>query len=728
MTIRARAAVSLSVAGIVAGALVLGATVAFAADPGGTVPVSASTSLETALIGVLDLVRERGQLAWQALASSGDDWHRVQAAWFAALASADMLRAATDALVLLLIGGGGEWLYWCYAGGARRAIAEAAMAAAQAGAPPAHAVLALAGRRLLLEAFGLLVFAVAVIGASSAFAWPAGVHEAIVALTLGVAAARAAVITARFVLSPRPARLRLIELDDADARRRYRLTGALAIVLATAYVIGTMVDNAGDLGGLAVVGRVAAGVVTAGLALALIRGRSLDRGRVSRRRGASLLQLVATALIVVALVLYLIDLRVMVASIAVVLLAGIADRTLRAIGDRMTAVPEPRAAIAAAGAESVDGEESADDVGAATALPIDPGRGTTVAAYRSVLHRAFDITVFAGAVVWLAAIWDVPVLELARSGSFAGRLIDVAIVLLMSDLVWVWAKTAIDRRLASIPQANADAVTADPNQRLATLLPLLRKALLILVSTITVLVALSALGVDIAPLLAGASVVGIAVGFGAQTLVRDIVSGVFYLLEDSFRVGEYVEFGNIRGTVEGISLRFLRLRHHRGAVHTIPFGEIRWLTNQSRDWVIVKLELRVPFDTDVERARKLIKKIGLELMEDPELGPCLIEPVKSSGVVRLEEFCMVIGVKFMARPGDGQFLVRREAYRRIRDAFAANDIRFHDRSVKVEVVGQPQDEQPPRPALAASTSPAALGGGAGDIVGMVGVSATRKDP
>ena len=692
-----------AVASIVAGVLALGAAAARAADPGG-----AATSFET-LMGVLDLVRDHGVLAWQALASTGDDWRRVQAAWSDAFASPDMLRAATDALVLLLIGGGTEWLYWCYAAAARRAVAEAALAAAQAGAPAGHVVLALTGRRLLLEAAGLLVFAVAVIGASSAFAWLAGVHEMVVALTLGVTGARAAVITAHFVLSPRPAHLRLVALDDAEARRRYRLTAALAVVLATSYVTGRLIATAGDLGGLAVVARIAAGGLIAGLALAMVHGGARGRGAAGRRRGASVLQLVATALIVVALILSLIDLRRMVWSIAVVLLAGAAARTLRAISDRVTAEPAPSATAVAA-----------------SALPLDPERATVIAAYRSVLHRAFDITVFAGAVVGLAAIWDVPVFALARSGSVAGRLVDVAIVLLLADLVWVWAKTAIDRRLAAIPPPNPDAPAADPSQRLATLLPLLRKALLILVLTITILVALSALGVDIAPLLAGASVIGIAVGFGAQTLVRDVVSGVFYLLEDTFRIGEYVEFGNIRGTVEGISLRFLRLRHHRGAIHTIPFGEIRWLTNQSRDWVIVKLELRVPFDTDVERARKLIKKVGVELMDDPELGPCIIEPVKSSGVVRLEEFCMVIGVKFMARPGDGQFLVRREAYRRIRDAFAANGIRFHDRSVKVEVVGQPpHDELLPS---AAPPAPAALGAAAGEIVGLVGAAARRKDP
>ncbi len=405
-----------------------------------------------------------------------------------------------------------------------------------------------------------------------------------------------------------------------------------------------------------------------------------------------------TALIAIGLVLYLLDLRQMVWSIVVVLLAVAADRTLRAVADRLTAAP---------------------------GTP-EPGGGEvpTAAAYRSVLHRAFDISIFAAAVAWLAAIWGVPVLELARSGTLAGRLLDVAIVLLVADLVWVWARTAIDRRLASIPLPDGDAPTADPSARLATLLPLLRKGLVILVFAIAVMISLSALGVDIAPLLAGAGVVGIAIGFGAQTLVRDIVSGVFYLLEDSFRVGEYVEFGNIRGTVEGMSLRVLKLRHHRGAIHTIPFGEIRWLTNHSRDWVLVKLDLRVPFDTDVELARKLIKRIGQELMDDPEHGPCLIEPVKSRGVVRLEEFCMVIGVKFMARPGDGQFLVRREAYHRIRDAFAANGIQFHDRNVKVQVVGQAQDAVP-RGTLEETASTAALGGAAGDAVGALGAPAKR---
>jgi moderate conductance mechanosensitive channel len=200
------------------------------------------------------------------------------------------------------------------------------------------------------------------------------------------------------------------------------------------------------------------------------------------------------------------------------------------------------------------------------------------------------------------------------------------------------------------------------------------------------LVSLSALGIDIAPLLAGAGVVGIAIGLGAQTLVRDVVSGVFYLLADSFRVGEWVEFGEIRGTVEGISLRFLRIRHHRGAIYTVPFGEIKWLVNLSRDWAVMKLEFRVPFDTDLELITRIVEKVGRDLMVEPGFGVHIIKPLESLGVIRMEEFSMVLGVKCTTKPDEGRFVIRREAYHRIRDAFADHGIPFAHRNAKAEAL------------------------------------------
>ena len=125
-----------------------------------------------------------------------------------------------------------------------------------------------------------------------------------------------------------------------------------------------------------------------------------------------------------------------------------------------------------------------------------------------------------------------------------------------------------------------------------TLLPILRNILFIVFLVMAALMALSAMGVQIAPLIAGAGVVGVAVGFGAQTLVKDVISGIFYLLDDAFRVGEYIISGSYKGTVESFSLRSIKLRHHRGYLYTVPFGSLGAVQNMSRDWVIDKLHAR----------------------------------------------------------------------------------------------------------------------------------------
>ena len=184
-------------------------------------------------------------------------------------------------------------------------------------------------------------------------------------------------------------------------------------------------------------------------------------------------------------------------------------------------------------------------------------------------------------------------------------------------------------------------------------------------------------------MIAGAGVIGIAIGFGAQTLVRDIVSGFFYLLDDAFRIGEYVVVDQIRGAVEKISIRSFQLRHHNGPVHTVPYGEIRTLTNWSRDWAIMKFELRVPFETDINMVRKMIKQIGLDIADDPELGPTLLAPLKSQGVNRIDDSALIIRCKFTAIPGH-QFMIRREAFTRIQRAFEEKGIQFAPRRVLVE--------------------------------------------
>lgn len=218
--------------------------------------------------------------------------------------------------------------------------------------------------------------------------------------------------------------------------------------------------------------------------------------------------------------------------------------------------------------------------------------------------------------------------------------------------------------------------------RLATVLPVLRGVVLGAVLGLTILVVLSRLGVDIGPLLAGFGILGLAISFGSQALVRDIVSGVFFMLEDAFRVGEYVDTGRLKGTVEKISLRSMQLRHQSGQIHTVPFGQVQSLTNASRDWATVKFNVRLDHSADIEQARKAIKKVGLALLEDAEYGPHFIAPLKMQGVADITDQAIVIRLKFTGKPNQASML-QREALKRVYRALNEAHIPFASNAVTV---------------------------------------------
>jgi small-conductance mechanosensitive channel len=294
----------------------------------------------------------------------------------------------------------------------------------------------------------------------------------------------------------------------------------------------------------------------------------------------------------------------------------------------------------------------------------------------------------------LALVWalDFDLVALATSDTLLTRIVrgvfNIAVVVLVADFVWHLSKTAIDSRLQTTEELGPiETDEARRRARLRTLLPILRNVLLTLIAVTAVLMALSSMGVQIGPLLAGAGVVGIAVGFGAQTLVRDIFAGVFYLLDDAFRVGEYIQSGNYKGTVEAFSLRSVKIRHHRGSLFTVPFGELGAVQNMSRDWVIDKLSVSVPYDTDLAKVKKVIKEVSKELMAEPELAANVIEPLKMQGVEQFGDFAIEIRMKMMTKPGE-QFVIRRRAYALIKQAFNANGIEFASPTVTVAGGGE----------------------------------------
>jgi len=227
--------------------------------------------------------------------------------------------------------------------------------------------------------------------------------------------------------------------------------------------------------------------------------------------------------------------------------------------------------------------------------------------------------------------------------------------------------------------------------RSQTLLPIVRKSLGIVMLVLLVLFTLSSLGVNIGPLLAGAGVMGIAIGFGAQKLVSDLLSGFFYLVDDAFRVGEYIEASNIKGTVEKITLRNLMLRHHRGMLQIIPYSDLGPITNYMRGGGVVKFNLQFPYDTDVEKVRKIIKRVGKEMLTDPELGNNFIKQLKSQGIREVGDSVLTIRAKFTANPGT-HFVIRREAYRRITEALNEQGIYYAHRKVIVDFPDTPPAE------------------------------------
>ncbi len=322
--------------------------------------------------------------------------------------------------------------------------------------------------------------------------------------------------------------------------------------------------------------------------------------------------------------------------------------------------------------------------------------GETVAAPSLLavgLERGLRALVLAGAILFVAGVLGLDLGTIAARETMATRLVagvlKAGIVLLALDLLWHLFRAWVDRRLADA-EASAEPGSEEARRkaRLRTLLPMLRNVALVVLATMAVLMALSSLGFEIGPLIAGAGVVGVAVGFGAQTIVRDIIAGIFYLMDDAFRVGEYIQSGNFKGTVESFSLRSIKLRHHRGPLFIVPFGSLGAIQNMSRDWIIDNMIISVTYDTDLDKAKRIIKQIGKELLEIEEFRPNIIETLKMQGVDQFGDFAIQIRMKMKTKPGE-QFTIRRRAYAMIKKAFESNGIKFAFPTVQVAGSGEP---------------------------------------
>jgi moderate conductance mechanosensitive channel len=310
----------------------------------------------------------------------------------------------------------------------------------------------------------------------------------------------------------------------------------------------------------------------------------------------------------------------------------------------------------------------------------------------ATLEHGIRALLIISAAAVLGWAWDVDLVHLAGPDTLFAQIVHGAlttvVILLIADVLWSAARAAIDSKLAETAELGLpNSEEARRRARLHTLLPIFRNVLFFLVISVAAMMALAELGVQIGPLIAGASVVGVAIGFGAQTFVRDVISGMFYLLDDAFRVGEYIQAGHYKGTVEGFSIRSIKLRHHRGPVFTVPFSLLGAVENMSRDWVIDKIAIGVTYDSDLILAKKLIRQIGLDLAKEPEFAPLIIEPLKMQGVDALGDYAVQIRAKMMTLPGEN-FVIRRQAYAMIKKAFDENGIKFAFPTVQIAGEGE----------------------------------------
>ena len=246
----------------------------------------------------------------------------------------------------------------------------------------------------------------------------------------------------------------------------------------------------------------------------------------------------------------------------------------------------------------------------------------------------------------------------------------ILIILIMS-----WLLMRVSHKLIRAFKAYVTRTTLDIGsiKRAETLSQVFSNAAIIIIYLITGMLILGEVGISIAPILAAAGVVGVAVGFGAQSLIKDYFTGFFLLIEDQIRHGEVVEVAGKKGQVEEVTLRHVRLRDFEGSVHFIPNSAITTVTNKSREFAYAVIDLSVAYRENVDAVYELMRKVGDDMRSAPELKDKIIEDLEIAGVDNLADSAVMIRCRFKVYPLE-QWGVRREFLYRIKNAFDAAGI------------------------------------------------------
>lgn len=311
-----------------------------------------------------------------------------------------------------------------------------------------------------------------------------------------------------------------------------------------------------------------------------------------------------------------------------------------------------------------------------------PTRDTTfrhqlVARYYPLLRWLVSTAITAVTLLALLEAWGLEALHWFApgtiGGSFAAALATILVAVFMALVVWQAATAAMEKRVTRW-RKEGDLVRA---ARLNTLLPMLRSALFLAIALIIGLTTLSQIGISIAPLLAGAGILGVALGFGSQKLVQDFINGIFLLMENAMQVGDSVTVAGIAGTVENLSIRTMRLRASDGSLHIIPFSAVTTVNNRHRGIGNAAIRVSVTYDSDINLAISELRTIGAELRQDPVFAANILADMEVWGVDAMDGSMITLAGQIRcvdkARAG-----VQREINRRIVERFRAKGITMAD--------------------------------------------------
>ncbi|MDP6389768.1 MAG: mechanosensitive ion channel [Alphaproteobacteria bacterium] len=518
--------------------------------------------------------------------------------------------------------------------------------------------------RTLLDVAPIVAFAAAAYGVMTLVAPSHTGRLVAIALVNASVLARAILAIARLVLVPKISEMRLLPIGDETAN--YCFIWLRRLTNLTVY--GYFVAQAALLLGLpfaahAVLVKLIGLVV--GLLLVMLamqnRGPIADRiagdGEAAfgalRRRLAEVWHILVVLYVVAIFGIWLLEVpggfefvsRATALTIVILIVAGLAaGGTMRAIRRLFALSDEVKARL--------------------------PGLEERANLYLPALRTTVRGLVYAVALLAVLEAWGLGVfgwLVGPTGREILARVVTIALIVVGALIVWEMVSALIQRYLSA---ADEDGETIERSQRARTLLPLLRNLTMIVLAVLVALTVLSEIGINIGPLLAGAGIFGLAVGFGAQTLVKDVIRGLFILLENSISVGDVISVGGHSGVVEAMSIRSVRLRDVGGVVHLLPFSEVTTVVNMTRDYAYALFDIGVGYREDVDEVMAAIRATGEEIQADPKFAADIIDEIEIMGVQSFDDSAVVIRARLRTKPRK-QFAVRRAFNRLLKIRFDA---------------------------------------------------------